>query len=143
MKCFEKCHAGGRRIPRGMGLMKDERGFSLIETLIAIALLGIIGVAFLSGLSTASKVLFITDERETAKNLAESQMENVKDQVYEYDDPQSYEQPDTPSTDYPDYTISINADPLHPADDGIQKITVVIKHHGKEVITLEGYKVDR
>ena len=123
--------------------MKNEKGFTLIEVLIAIALLGIIGIAFLGGLSTASKALFLADERTTAESLARSQMEYVKIQDYDPTDTQSYEQVDVPSGDYPDFTISVNADPLNPTDDGIQKITVVVKHHGKEIITLEDYKVDR
>ena len=35
------------------------------------------------------------------------------------------------------------AEPLRAPDDGIQKITVTIKHSDKVVIRLEGYKVDR
>ena len=50
------------------------------------------------------------------------------------------------------YSATITALPLHNPDNGIQKITVVIKHDGKEIftfirdgekITLEGYKVNR
>ena len=122
--------------------MKNQKGFSLLEVTIAIALLGIIAAGFLAALSTSFHTVFIADERATAESLARSQMECVKSEDYDYNDPQ-YEQTDVPSSDHPDYTISVNATPLHPTDDGIQKITVMVKHRDKLVITLEGYKVDR
>ena len=116
--------------------MKNEKGFTLIEVLVALALLGIIGVAFLSALATASMGLMITDERETANNLAESQMEYVKDQDYAY----SYAPAPIPD-EYATYSATIDAESLE--DGNIQKITVTINHQEKEVLTLEGYKVNR
>ncbi len=62
--------------------MKDEKGYSLIEVLISLALLGLIGVAFLSGLATATRAVVITDEHQVARNLAEKQMEYVNGQAY-------------------------------------------------------------
>ena len=126
-------------------------GFTLVEIVIAIALLGVIAVAILSALSYASTVLIIADSRATAESLARSQVEYVKNQQYDFDDPQSYEQADVEST--PGYFISVSAEPLHAPDDGIQKITVIVSYdilrynistHGSEAVqeqfTLEGYK---
>ena len=143
-------------------MIKDEKGVGLIEVLIALAILGLVAVAFLSGLTTASRALIIADERTTAESLAKSQMEYVKQQPYEFaaDDSQVEYEPisgipagyticsisragTTASSTHPGYFISVDADPLHDPDDGIQKITVVVKHGDKEVITLEGYKVNR
>ena len=45
--------------------------------------------------------------------------------------------------DYIGYSVVSATEPLHEPDDGIQKITVTVKHSDKEVIKLEGYKVDR
>jgi len=58
--------------------MKSERGFALIETLVALALLGIIAVAFLSGLATTSQAGFIANEQATAESLVRSEAEYVR-----------------------------------------------------------------
>ena len=116
--------------------MQSEKGFSLIETLIALALVGLIAIAFLNGLVAASRASFTTDELETAKNLAESQMEDVKKQGYAG----SYAA--APITgQYIGYSASIHAELLR--DGNIQKITLVIKRGTKVITTLEGYRVNR
>lgn len=126
-----------------------SKGFTLIEVMIAIALLGIIAVAFLGALSTSSMALIIADERATAESIARTEMEYVKNCEYEYDDPPSYEKSDVESPTHPGYFVSIDASPLPPGEDqGIQKIIITVKHGdeaetAKEVLTLEDYKVDR
>jgi len=132
--------------------MEREKGFSLIEVIIAIALLGIIAVAFLGALGTGSKAIFIADERATAESLARSQMEYVKNQPYA----DNYTASIPP--DYVDagYSANITAEDfdtdgdgdIDVDDEGIQKITITVEHHGKPIITsgnytLEDYKVDR
>jgi len=121
----------------------NSKGVSLIEALVALGLLGIIAVAFLVGMATASKAMIIADERATAESLARSQMEYVKNLDYDYNDLQSYEQVDEPSPTHPGYFISVVADSLHDTDKGIQMIKVTVSHGGEGVITLEDYKVDR
>ena len=154
--------------------MKNEKGFSLIEVMIAIALLGIIGVAFLGALATASNAIFIADERATAESLARSQMEYVKNQVYITADPYAPGVPGTGEVTYEKiadaeipvgyvicsvnragdtvediiYGVPWDSDPAANqaanVDAGLQRIKLIIKHLDKpEVITLEGYKVDR
>ncbi len=137
--------------------MKNEKGFTLIEVMIAIALLGIIAVAFLGALATASRALVIADERTTAESLARSQMEYVKNQGYiDYSaDPHGVYDKITTTTDYSIDSTAVPFDPvtgqpysqvggIFVQDDGIQKITVTVSHLSKpDVITLEGYKTDR
>jgi len=121
--------------------MKKEKGFTAIEVIVALALLGIIAVAFLGGLATASKAIFIADERTTAESLARSQMEYIKNLPYEYE---ATQYGIDPNLTLDGYALSVTADPLRDPDDGIQKITVTIGHHDKpEVIVLEDYKVNR
>ena len=133
----------------------SSRGIGLIEVLIALALLGIIAITFLSGLSTASMALIIADERATAESLARSQMEFVKNQGYEPAEPGG-EATYPKITGIPEaegYTIwSVHRDgeivadvigiPWDSADnkpsstdDGIQKVALVIKHQEKIIYT--------
>jgi len=135
--------------------MEREKGFSLIEVMIAVALLGVVAVAFLSALGTGSKAIFIADERATAESLARTEMEYVRNQDYSgapwaYDLPSGTPPADPPTwwasanhtlpAGYDGYTVDVTAVPLHATDDGIQKIIVVITHHDKEIFTLEGYR---
>jgi len=128
-----------------------ERGVTLVETLVALALMGIIAAAFLGGLATVSKATFIVDEQAMAENLARSQMESVKSQSYI-----SYANPDHGNYGLitaPDgYSVEITVVPVDPntgqplpsgQDNGMQKITAIVKHQGKQVITFESYKVNR
>lgn len=129
----------------------NEVGVTFIETLVALAILGLIAAAFLSGLATGAKATLIADERATAESLARSQMEYVKSQDY-VSVPWSYELPITPPDwdenhtlppGYNGYTVSVAAEPLDGHDSDIQKITVTVNHGDKPVLTVDGYKVNR
>jgi prepilin-type N-terminal cleavage/methylation domain-containing protein len=128
----------------------SSRGFTLIEVVIAMLLLGMIGVAILGSLSYASTILITVDRRATAESLAKTQMEYVKSQNYSsapYGGIANY----TKITDTPGYTIcSVNraGQPVNCGssdlvigipwasgnnnatnnDTGLQKITVIIKY---------------
>ena len=133
--------------------MKDEKGFSLMEVALAMALLGIVAVAYLGALATGSRAIMIADERATAESLARTQMEYVRQQSYDanldHDPPQYDTIPDIPAG----YEINVDAARLDPYvdgtanDDGIQSITVVINHiidgETKEIFALEGYRSRR
>ncbi|MFC1864678.1 hypothetical protein ACFLYG_02490 [Chloroflexota bacterium] len=122
---------------------RRESGATLLETVVALAVLGTIAVIFLTGLVTTSKAAFTTDERATAESLAQSQMEWAKNADY-VDSATQYSPAAMPSgKDYINYSANIAAEPLHDPDDGIQKITVTVTRSDELVLTLEGYKVDR
>ena len=149
--------------------MKNEKGFSLLEVLLAIALMGIVAVAFLGSLATASKASSIADERATAESLARSQMEFVRSQAYssapwDYtltwqfrnstDPPLPWydasKNPPLLTSNYAGYTASVNTVLVHSTDDGLQKIIVVVKFpsydavkYPNRIFTLEGYRSTR
>lgn len=131
--------APGARRPAARG----ESGIMMVETIVAIAVLGIVAVVFLSGLATTSKAAIVADEQATAENLARSQMEYAKNLTYVYE-ASAYTPAPLPAGDgYVGYSVTISAEPLNAPDDGIQRLTVVVQRSGRELHRLEGYKVDR
>ena len=118
-------------------LCRRESGLTLIEMLVALTILGITAVAFSNGLNSASAITFSEDQRESAKNLAEIQMEYAKDQYYAA----SYDPAPIPD-EYQFYSANISVGYLDSRDGNIQKITVIIKFQDHEVTRLEGYKVN-
>ena len=127
---------------------RDERGMTLIETLVAVAILGAVGVVFLSGLAASSKAVMVSQERVAAESLAKSQMEYVKSSTYDdVNNPPVYGV--DPNLPIPDgYSISVSAERKDPAedgpgDDGLQEITVTVDREGDTAFTLTAYKVDR
>ena len=122
--------------------MKSDSGFTLIETLIALAILGVVAVAILSGLTVATKATVIMDEQAIAESLVKSEIEYVKSCSYEYS-----------VSEYPvDTVLTIpigwsmsppSVAPVHAIDDGIQVVTVAAEHNGRTMLSVNIYKVDR
>jgi len=125
---------------KGMQLRGKSSGAGAVEAIIALGILGLIAVAFIGGLSTTLKAVSVTDERSTAQAIAQSEMEYVKSLPYEYGITGYGTDPNLALNGY---ALAAVAAPLHDTDDGIQKVMVTVKHHDKDILTLEGYKVDR
>ena len=115
--------------------MKFEKGSSLIEVIVALALLGIISVLFLGGVINSSTARVEADSRASAKILAETIIDSVKKMPY--DSSYNITVPDAFST----YSANLAVQSM--ANDNIQKLTVVISHLNRQVLTLEDYKVNR
>jgi Flp pilus assembly protein TadG len=133
--------------------------------LIALALFAIIAIVFAGGLATASRAVLIADVRTRAESLARTQMESIKEQDYGStyskisipgvtDSSGSYlicscngTSPVALNCTSSDRIIAVAWDSATnnatTGETGLQKITLVIKHNDREIITLEGYKVDR
>lgn len=124
----------------------DEKGFSLLEVLIALALSGILGMAVPGALSTANRTTIISNEHTISESLARSQMDYVQNQTYDKtNNPPVYSVVSNLPTGY---SITQTVARLNPRgdstanDDGLQKITVTVKHNEKIVFTLVDFKVD-
>lgn len=128
--------------------IRSEKGFSLLEVLISIALIGVICSSFLAAMNNAQKGAIKTDQIDTSRALAQGQMEYVKKQFFAT----SYTPDDSMVTasgspvvynfnDYPGYSAAITVDSAAERDACIQKITVTIKEHGVITATLQDCKV--
>ena len=142
-----------RHLKRGRsGVFRGQKGFLLIEILVGLALLGIITVAFLNGLSATAKGVSLSQERVSAESLAKSQIEYIKLQDYvlvaDYnpDDPANrYELIDTPADlAAAGYSVEINTPETILSEAGgyeLQNITVAVKRDGKGKLVVSIYRV--
>jgi type II secretory pathway pseudopilin PulG len=122
-----------------MKKFKSQKGISLIETIVAVCILAIIGVAFLSALATTSTARATNEERTASKILAEAILEYIKTDNYTA----SYNLPSSLFDDFPGYTVPLPVNAENERNGNIQKISITVSHKGHEVLTLESYKVDR
>jgi prepilin-type N-terminal cleavage/methylation domain-containing protein len=123
--------------------MNRESGFSLIEVLISLALLGLVAGGLLGGLSVASRGVSLADARETAKNLAEYQIEYIRGQGFissRTDQSDPYQVPSPLPSEYAGYQASILVAGLY--DDNSQKITVTVSRYSQVLFSLESYRVN-
>jgi len=127
-------------------LIRSEKGFSIVEVLIAVAVIGIVAAGFLAAVSAGSRAIITAGERAAAEAIARSQMEDIKVQSYDSTgNPPQY----SAMLDIAEgYRVTITAERLDPSgdgtsnDDGLQKITVTVTLRGKSITALEGYKRD-
>ena len=118
----------------------------MVEILVALALMGVAGVCFLSALTTVSKSTLISDEQSTAGSLAVSQMEYTLSQSYDdTNNPPQYAM----LSDIPDgWSMNVITKRLDPEndgindDDGIQEISVIVDFGSEQIVALTSRKVD-
>jgi prepilin-type N-terminal cleavage/methylation domain-containing protein len=114
-------------------MIKGQKGMTLLETMLALAIMGIISASFLTGLATTSTARVTNDERSSGKILAESIMETIKKEPYT----PSYDVPVPPA--FAGYGASIDI----VENNNLQDITITIIHRNRAILTLESYKVNR
>jgi prepilin-type N-terminal cleavage/methylation domain-containing protein len=120
--------------------MKKQKGMSLLEVLVSLALLGIISVLFLSSAANSANARSQADERTSAKTLAESVIEAVKKADYSANYTAAVDEAMAPE-EYHNYSVDLTAAFMDSPD--IQKITVDVYHSGRKVLTLENMKANR
>jgi prepilin-type N-terminal cleavage/methylation domain-containing protein len=113
---------------------RSEQGLTLVEVLVALAILAITGAGLFGALQLSSSVLATTDVRDTAKDLAELQIEYVKGLPYA----DSYAAALIPPGNE-GYMATVSSTSLR--DGNLQKITVTVDHNGVQIISIDDYKV--
>ena len=140
-------------------LKGNQKGFSLTEVLIAMAIFGIVGTSVMLALNASSKTIASAHEMTVAESLTRTIVEYVKRSPYDstndppvYDSTSpSYVSPVDLNADpyYGDYTVDVDVERLDPEadgtgdDDGMQAITVEVSYDNRPVLTTRAYKVDR
>jgi type II secretory pathway pseudopilin PulG len=118
--------------------LRSERGFALMETLIAVAILGMTLVVFIAGLSTGMLTTASADRLSTAHELARSQIEYTKNDAYSAP-PHTYATVVPPSG----YGVTSVASAISGADANVELVTVEVTKDGAVVFALEDFKVNR
>ena len=125
--------------------MRNEEGFSLIEILLAIALVGILGAAIPSALSGANLTTMRCNQRTMAESLARNQMDYIQNQPYDSENITPFY---NVLPDLPPYNIETTVTRMDPrsngilSDDGLQQIIVEVKHGTQTLFTLIDFKVN-
>jgi len=148
-------------------LLKEQKGFTFIEVLMGVAIMGLIVAAFMLALVTAFKANMLAEVRTTADALARAQMEYIKAQLYKtasdgttsiysslelsdtyskyeiwsYDN--GAEEPENAIIGIPWDSVNNN---VPTKDIGLQKFTLAVIYDGRveePILVVEGYKAAR
>ena len=123
-------------------LPRGTKGALLLETMIAVGVFSMVGVAALAGLSTSIKVRARIERDAIAENIVRNQMEFVFTQDYKsWNGPVPYPSAINSSTSAypPGYAVTVESTeaPDFEGDPDIERITVTVTQHGVQVMVIE------
>ncbi len=117
---------------------RDERGITLVESIVAIAILGGGVLTLVLTMSGGALAVRENDQQAIAQGLARTQLEYVKNLSY---DPGATTYPAVSAPD--GYGISVVVTEVSGGGPDIQKITANVIRDGAVIMTAEDYKVNR
>ncbi|HEY95146.1 MAG TPA: hypothetical protein G4O15_09450 [Dehalococcoidia bacterium] len=120
-------------------MVTKQAGFGLVESLLAVAILGSTVFMLLSGLSTGAISVGILQEDIVAENLGRTQLEYTKSLPFNTA-PFSYESVEVVPEGY---SVTAEATAISSRDDDIQRLIITVYRGEKSVYILEGFKVNR
>ena len=117
---------------------RDERGITLVESIVAIAILGGGVLTLVLTMSGGALAVRENDQQAIAQGLARTQLEYVKNCPYE-PGASTY-----PAVSVPDgYGIAVGVTTVPGGGTDIQKITANVTRDGAVIMTAADYKVNR
>lgn len=121
--------------------IRCQRGDTLAEVLVAVAILGVVAVAFLSAMVTAYHGVIMADQKTMAESLTRTELERVRNTSYPIGDS---------SRSAAGYDVAVDAEYIDPATYegtvdplGMQRITITVSRQGDVVLVTESTKVNR
>ena len=115
---------------------QNEKGLGLVESMFAVAILGVTVVTFVIALSAGSVAVREQKQQVTAQSLAQTQLEYIKSAPYNVASYSTIAEPEG-------YSISVSVNSNLYADSDIQKITVTITKGEEDILSIADYKVNR
>ena len=138
-----------RLLERKIGLFPGQKGFTLMEVLIALFILGALGAAMLTALQTNAQATRTLDEKVQASNLAADYLEKIRNVPYAH----SYPTVGASIPKPPQYTVTVDVqcsvdgttfrECQLTEDETFQKINVIVSHGGRTVLSLCTYRSKR
>ena len=134
--------------------LRGQRGFTLIEVLVAAAILAAIGVGLLNALDTNAKATRTLDEKVVATNLATAYFEAIKAASYDITEPY-YDDVVADITIPPQYIVDVDIafssdgttwvdDYDELIDQTLQKLAITVSREGgNHVLTICTFKTKR
>jgi len=129
------------RLGRSISGLNDRSGLTLIEVLVAMAILGFVGVGFMAALGTGFRSQTVKEEQVIGNKIVRAALEEVRSLPY-----QALYTVATPTAS--GYSVSVaTVDFCWPepctTDNNLQKNTATVSHDGDFVVTIEDLKVRR
>ena len=138
------------------GLVRGQKGVALIEVLVAITILGVVAVGFLSALTTAYGAVIVADRHTKAESLTRTAFEFMRNLPYDHESnfsgsgalPPTWQDPEDSVYGYPylpkrDYAVQVTSylstdNSMSP----VRSITVAILYRSTAVDTTTTYRSD-
>lgn len=125
--------------------ISGHQGFSLIELVISLALISVLGVTLMQGLSTLARGQGVHDERVGSMIAGRTHLESIKQTAYDLT------VTSTPGPGYSSLPAQITVGNIifdmeiiaQEIETGAQLVTVVVSNGGNEINRLQAYKADR
>jgi prepilin-type N-terminal cleavage/methylation domain-containing protein len=131
----------------------NQKGLTLIEVIIALAVFAAIAVSVFIALVVSTRTTASVNENTTAESLTRAELEYIKSCAYDdINNPPNYGDPNSRiPPEHSGYSMTLTAERLNPAtyqplpsgDLGLQKVTVKVYHDNELEVSTESYKVKR